>query len=92
VILVDTVERAEKVDKELSRMIEKRSRNRDIDPDEKEPGYMESVRRYNARLEVEVEHARLTWAKHLRGVYAARKEEYERLVQTLEGTERKETP
>jgi hypothetical protein len=32
------------------------------------------------------------WAKHLRGVYAARKEEYERLVETLEGTDRKEAP
>jgi predicted metal-dependent peptidase len=45
-----------------------------------------------ARRRVEEEHARLAWAKHLRAVYARRKEEYERLVERLEGTDREETP
>jgi hypothetical protein len=40
------------VDAELTRLIERRS-NKETDPDELEPGYMESVRRYNARIEDE---------------------------------------
>jgi hypothetical protein len=39
---------------ELDRLISKRaSQDRTEDPDEREPGYMESVRRYNARIEDE---------------------------------------
>ena len=82
----------ELVEKELDILIERRSRKGEVDPDELEPSYAESVRRYNGCLEVEAEYACLAWAKHLRGVYAARKGEYERLVEMLEGTQRKETP
>ena len=32
---------------ELDRLIERRSRNGEVAPDELEPGYLESVRRYN---------------------------------------------
>ncbi len=78
-------------DANLDALIERRSRKGEIHPDEREELWKESVRHHNARLDVDAEHARLAWAKHLRGVYAARKEEYERLVETLEGTDRKET-
>jgi len=81
--------RSEAVEKELDAMIERRSRHKG--PEEEHDLWRESVRRHNLRLEAEAEHARLARAKHLRGVYAARKEEYERLVETLEGTDRKET-
>jgi hypothetical protein len=39
----------EVADVELVRMIERRSRKGEVDPDELESFYMESVRRYNAR-------------------------------------------
>jgi hypothetical protein len=45
-----------------------------------------------SELEAEVGLAKLAWARHLRGVYAARMVEYSQLVETLEGTEKKETP
>jgi hypothetical protein len=40
------------VDAELGRLIERRSSS-EPDPDELEPGYMESVRRYHARIQEE---------------------------------------
>jgi hypothetical protein len=45
---LDTVERPqEMVEKELDAMIRRRSRKGEVDPDLLEPGYVESVRRYN---------------------------------------------
>jgi hypothetical protein len=85
------ISRGEATERELDALIERRSRKGEIDADEREELWKEYVRHHNARLEAEAEHARLVWAKHLRGVYAARKEEYERLVETLEGTDRKGT-
>jgi hypothetical protein len=47
--------RTEAADAELMRMIERRSRKGDADPNELDPGYMESVRRYNARRREELD-------------------------------------
>jgi hypothetical protein len=46
------VAHGEMVEAELNRLIEKRS-SREADPDELEPSYAESVRRYNARQQEE---------------------------------------
>jgi len=52
----------ETADAELDRLISKRaSQDRQPDPDELEPFYMESVRRYNARREGEM---RVSWREH----------------------------
>ncbi len=48
-----------------------------------------SARRHNAELEAEAGLAKLAWAKHLRTVYAARMEEWDKLVQKLEETQPK---
>ena len=53
--------RTEAADAELMRMIERRSRKGDADPNELDPGYMESVRQYNARREAELKAA---WCEH----------------------------
>lgn len=58
---------AELVEGEIDRMIEKRSRA-DPDPDELEPSYAESVRRYNAAREAE---RRAAWSDYHR-VHAER--------------------
>ncbi len=72
------------VDSELGRLISKRaSQDRRPDPDELEPGYIESVRRYNARQR---EENRLAWCdyfSHLAGALRARAEEYDHRAQTL---------
>jgi hypothetical protein len=47
--------RTEAADAELMRMIERRSRKGDADPNKLDPGYMESVRRYNARRREELD-------------------------------------
>jgi len=49
-------------DRELSRLIEKRADN-NPDPDETEPGYVESVRRFNARRR---EENRAAWCDYHR--------------------------
>jgi hypothetical protein len=54
----------EMVEKELNAMIERRSRKDEVDTDEFDPGYMESVRRYNARRREEM---RAEWCEHHQG-------------------------
>jgi hypothetical protein len=58
------VARREAADAELVRMIEHRSRKGDVDRDEFEPFYMESVRRYNDRRREEM---RAAWASYHEG-------------------------
>ena len=48
-------------DRELERMLERRSRNGEPDPDEREEPWKESVRAYNARREEEVKAARVEY-------------------------------
>jgi hypothetical protein len=52
------VARSEMVEKELDAMIEKRSRSGEVDPDELEPSYAESVCRFNEKRRQMV---RLEW-------------------------------
>ena len=54
----------ELVKKELDTLIERRSRKGDVDLDEIEPGYVESVRRFNVRREQEM---RAEWCEHHQG-------------------------
>jgi hypothetical protein len=58
------IARGEMVEKELNAMIERRSRKGEVDTDEFDPGYMESVRRYNARRREEM---RAEWCEHHQG-------------------------
>ena len=67
----------------LARMIERRSRKGEVDRDELEPLYMESVRRYNAQRR---EENRLAWCdyfSHLAGSLRARAAEYDRRAKML---------
>jgi hypothetical protein len=56
--------RTEAADADLMRMIERRSRKGEVDPNELDPGYMEGVRRYNARRREEM---RAEWCEHHQG-------------------------
>ena len=49
--MIDDVVRGEMAERELDHFIERRSRG--VDPDEREELWMESVRRYNTRLDRE---------------------------------------
>ena len=55
------IARGELVEKELDAMIERRSRKGDVDPDEQEEIWKESVRRYSARRREEL---RAAWCEH----------------------------
>jgi len=71
---VDVV-RTEATDAELLRMIERRSRQGEVDPDEHEELWKESVRAYTARREEEL---RAAWCQH-------HQEQAARLKAVLEG-------
>jgi hypothetical protein len=58
------IARGEMVERELDAMIERRSRKGEVDPDELEPFYMESVRQYNAHRREEM---RAAWCEHHQG-------------------------
>jgi hypothetical protein len=88
------ISRGEAVEAEINCFITKRHNDRVARGEGErlaEEAWKASERREEARRRAEVEQSRLAWAIHLRGVYARRKEEYERLVETLEVTDRKET-
>jgi hypothetical protein len=72
--LVDTVEHAEMVEKQLDAMIQRRARKGDVDPDEREELWKASVRAYEEKRR---RMARLEW--HLHHTAQA-----ERLRRTLE--------
>lgn len=69
--------RTEAADRELVRMIERRSRKGEVDPDELQPFYMESVRRYNARRREEM---RAAWCEHHQGQAARLRVVLEELI------------
>jgi hypothetical protein len=62
--LVDAVEHAEMVEKQLDAMIQRRARKEDVDPDEREEIWKASVRAYTAR---EREEMRAAWASYHEG-------------------------
>jgi hypothetical protein len=79
---VDVI-RGEMVEKELDILIERRSRKGEVDPDEQEAIWRESVRRYEARRK---EANRLAWCGYFERLAAclrARAEEYDQRAQTL---------
>ena len=66
------------VDAELDRLISKRaSQDRRPDPDEIEPGYVESVQRFNARQQ---EENRQAWCEHHQGQAARLRATFEALI------------
>jgi hypothetical protein len=71
------IARGEMVKRELNAMIERRSRKGEVDTDEFDPGYMESVRRYNARRREEM---RAEWCEHHQGQAARLRTTLEALI------------
>ncbi len=81
------VTRGERAEKELDAMIERRSQGGEVDPDEREELWKESVRRYNARRR---EENRLLWCdyfSHLAGSLRTRAEEYDHRARALMETD-----
>jgi hypothetical protein len=71
-------------EKQLDSLIERRSRKGEVNPDEREELWKESVRRYNARRR---EENRLAWQSYfsrLAGSLRARAEEYDQRAALLE--------
>ena len=79
--LVD-VAHTEAADAELVRMIERRSRKGEVDREELEPGYIESVRQYNARRREEM---RAAWCEYHQGQAARHRAVLETLIARHEG-------
>ena len=79
--LVDA-SRAEAADAELVRMIERRSRKGEIDPDERTALWQESVGRYNARRREEM---RVAWREYHQAQAARHRAVLEHLIARHEG-------
>ena len=75
------VARSEAVEAELSRLIEKRS-SREMDPDEREELWKESVRRYNVRRREEM---RAAWHEYHQGQAERHRAVLESLIARHEG-------
>jgi hypothetical protein len=71
------VARGELVEKELDAMIERRFRKGEVDPDEREELWKESVRSYTARKRQE---KRAAWCEHHRGQAARLRTTLEALI------------
>ena len=77
------VEHAEMVEKQLDAMIQRRARKGDMDPDEREEIWKESVRRYNARRREENRREWCGYFERLAACLRARAKEYDHRAQIL---------
>jgi hypothetical protein len=71
------IARGEMVEKELDAMIERRARKGEVDPDEREELWKESVRAYTARRREEM---RAAWCEHHQGQAARLRTTLEALI------------
>jgi hypothetical protein len=81
------ISRGELVEKELDAMIERRSRQKDLD--EEHELWQESVRRYNARKREQNRRAWCDYFERLAAYLRARAEEYDQRAALLTNTEEK---
>jgi hypothetical protein len=79
------VARTEPADAELMRMIERRSRKGEVDPDEREELWKESVRRYIARRQQELRAEWCDYFERLAACLRTRAEEYDHRARALQG-------
>ena len=77
------VAHGEMVEKDLNAMIERRGRKGELDPDEREELWKESVRLYNARRREENRSAWCEYFCRLAGSLRARAEEYDHRARAL---------
>jgi MoaA/NifB/PqqE/SkfB family radical SAM enzyme len=77
------IARSEAVEADLDRLIERRARKGDVDPDEAEEIWKESVRRYNARRREENRREWCGYFERLAACLRARAEEYDHRAQML---------
>lgn len=79
---MDTVERVELTEKELNAFIERRA-SREPNPDELEPSYVESVRRYHARRREQIRWEWVRYFDRLAESLRSRAAEYDRRASAL---------
>jgi len=72
------------VEKQLDAMIQRRARKGDMDPDEREEIWKESVRRYNARRREENRREWCGYFERLAACLRARAEEYDHRAQMMD--------
>jgi hypothetical protein len=72
------------VEAELDRMIEKRSRKGEQDPDEREDLWVESVRRFHERTRAERRAQWIEYEQHMSELHARLSREHEEKAQKLQ--------
>jgi hypothetical protein len=78
---LDTV--ADTAERELTRMVERRSRDEEVDPDELEPGYIESTRRFNEARRRENSAAWYAYERRMAELHARLSEEHAAKAEAL---------
>lgn len=73
----------EAAEAEIDRFIERRSRNGEADPDEADPGYIESVRLYRERSEAEMRRRWIDFHRHLHQLHSTLADEHARKAKAL---------
>ena len=71
------------VERDLERLIEKRAAKGEVEPDEAEPGYIESVRVYRERSAAEMRRRWVEFHRHLRQLHSALAEEHAHKAEQL---------
>ncbi len=74
----------EAAEAEIERFIERRSRNGEVDPDERDPGYMESVRVFRQRAEAEMRSRWVEYHRHLQVLHQGLADEHQAEAEKLE--------
>jgi hypothetical protein len=67
---LDIIARGEIAEAQLDAFIQRRARNGEVDPDEADPGYMESVRLYHERSEAEMRRRWIDFHRHLHQLHS----------------------
>jgi hypothetical protein len=87
------VAHTEAVEAELTRFIERRSRNGEHDPDEQEESWRQSVARFHECSEAEMRHRWIEYEQHMSELHGRLSREHEEKAQKLleESDDRKES-
>lgn len=78
------------VERDLERLIEKRAAKGEVEPDEAEPGYIESVRVYRERSEAEMRERWTEYHTHMAELHGRLSEEHAHKAEKLCESEAKE--
>ncbi len=80
---VASIRSAEAAEAEINRFIERRAANGEVDPDERDPGYIESVRLYHERSEAEMRERWIVFHRNMHRLHSTLADEHAHKAEKL---------